>query len=530
MGLLDGKVVIVTGAGGGIGREHALALAKEGAAVVVNDLGGARDGTRRGQRHGRRRWSRRSRLRAARPSRTTTTSPPSRAVRASCKTALDAFEQGRRAWSTTPASCGTSPSPTPPRICGTSSSKVHLKGTYCVTHAVYNHMKERDEGGVIINTSSTSGLNGNFGQCNYGAAKAGIAGMSRCLAIEGKKYGIRVFILAPVALTRLTDDLPGFEDEKMKTTDGSRLVSPLVVYLASDLSKEHTGKTFFVGGGRIAEMKVVTHTGDHEDRGRRPLDARGDRGEDEARGRSCSPSSRAAERSRCPAGRAVYHSPVHAGPAPASVAGDARRMAGADPLSAMTPRFNLLFRWFARRFFRHFDLDDATVDRLRELEARGSVVYVMRYASRLDYFLFNALFLREGLRLSRFANGIHFYYYRPLIEAAARIRARPARRSQRERSRRGRAASCASWPCGGDSFFLFLRTARLRLGGPPRGPRARARASSTCSRRSCAPPGTRSGPCTSFRWRSSGARARGRGAASSISSTAPPPGPRTSPR
>ena len=137
---------------------------------------------------------------------------------------------------------------------------VHLKGTYCVTHAVYRHMKERGQGGVIINTSSTSGLNGNFGQCNYGAAKAGIAGFSRCLAIEGVKYGIRVFTLAPVALTRLTEDLPGF-DGSMKDRMRPGLVSPLVTFLSSDLSKDITGKTFFVGGGRIAEMRVVTHTG-----------------------------------------------------------------------------------------------------------------------------------------------------------------------------------------------------------------------------------------------------------------------------
>ena len=137
---------------------------------------------------------------------------------------------------------------------------VHLKGTYCVTHAVYGHMKERGQGGVIINTSSTSGLNGNFGQCNYGAAKAGIAGFSRCLAIEGVKYGVRVNILAPVAVTRLTEDLPGF-DESMRDRMNPGLVSPLVVYLSSDLAKDVTGKTFFVGGGRIAEMRVVTHTG-----------------------------------------------------------------------------------------------------------------------------------------------------------------------------------------------------------------------------------------------------------------------------
>jgi NAD(P)-dependent dehydrogenase (short-subunit alcohol dehydrogenase family) len=114
---------------------------------------------------------------------------------------------------------------------------------------------------VIINTSSTSGLNGNFGQSNYGAAKAGIAGMTRCMALEGQKYGIRCFILAPVALSRLTEDLPGFQDEGFKAKMDPKLVSPLVTYLASDLAKDMTNKTFFVGGGRIAEMKMVTATG-----------------------------------------------------------------------------------------------------------------------------------------------------------------------------------------------------------------------------------------------------------------------------
>ena len=101
----------------------------------------------------------------------------------------------------------------------------------------------------------------------------------------------------------------------------------------------------------------------------------------------------------------------------------------------MTPRFNLFFRWFARRFFRHFDLDDATVERLRELEQRGAVVYVMRYASRLDYFLFNTLFRREGLRLSGFANGIRFWYYRPLRDALRTLRAPAARRAAGRRAR-----------------------------------------------------------------------------------------------
>jgi glycerol-3-phosphate O-acyltransferase len=132
-----------------------------------------------------------------------------------------------------------------------------------------------------------------------------------------------------------------------------------------------------------------------------------------------------------------------------------------DLLSAMTPRFNLFFRWFARRFFRDFDLDDATVEELRALESRGSVVFVMRYASRLDYFLFNELFVREGLALSRFANGIHFHQYRPfwryLRAAFGRERGLSAAGEQAAAVEQVRRLTSEGAP-----FFLFLRTARLR--------------------------------------------------------------------
>jgi len=259
MGLLDGKIAVVTGSGGGIGREHALALAKEGAALVVNDLGGARDGTGTGQGMADQVVAE---IKAAGGEAVANydTVATVEGANGIVKTALDAFDKldivvnnagilrdksfakmGEDMWDIV--------------------ISVHLRGTYCVSHAAYNHMKDRGEGGVIINTSSTSGLNGNFGQCNYGAAKAGIAGLTRCLAIEGKKYGVRAFILAPIALTRLTEDLPGFDDEKLKVRMSPAVISPLVVYLASDLSKDQTGKTFFVGGGRIAEMKVITCDG-----------------------------------------------------------------------------------------------------------------------------------------------------------------------------------------------------------------------------------------------------------------------------
>jgi NAD(P)-dependent dehydrogenase (short-subunit alcohol dehydrogenase family) len=258
MGLLDGKVAIVTGAGGGLGREHVLALSAEGAAVVVNDLGGARDGTGEGQN-----MADKVALEVKAGGGEAVANYDNVATveggQNILKTALDAFDHVDILINNAGILRDKSFANTTEELWD-SVVAVHLKGTYCVTHAVYGHMKERGQGGVIINTSSTSGLNGNFGQCNYGAAKAGIAGFSRCLAIEGVKYGIRVHILAPVALTRLTEDLPGF-DESMKEGMRPGLVSPLVTFLASDLAKDLTGKTFFVGGGRIAEMRVVTHTG-----------------------------------------------------------------------------------------------------------------------------------------------------------------------------------------------------------------------------------------------------------------------------
>lgn len=261
MGLLDGKVAIVTGAGGGIGREHALALAREGASVLVNDLGGARDGT--GKSHGMAdhvvEEIRAAGGEAAPNYDDVSTVEGGKNI---LNGALDAFERVDILVNNAGILRDKSFANTTEDLWDI-VVKVHLKGTYCVTHAVWNHMKDAAQGGVVINTSSTSALNGNFGQCNYGAAKGGIAGFSRCLAIEGKKYGIRVHILAPVAYTRLTADLGGFgaEAEKMKVQLDPALVSPLIVYLASDEAAELTGRTFYVGGGRIAEMKVVTFEG-----------------------------------------------------------------------------------------------------------------------------------------------------------------------------------------------------------------------------------------------------------------------------
>ncbi|MGB0617887.1 MAG: SDR family NAD(P)-dependent oxidoreductase [Myxococcota bacterium] len=259
MGLLDGKVAIVTGAGGGLGREHTLALAAAGAAVVVNDLGGARDGSGSGSAMADQVVAD---IKAAGGEAVpnydnVATVEGGESI---LKTAIDAFERVDILINNAGILRDKSFSKTTEDLWDPVIA-VHLKGTYCVTRPVFNWMKENGHGGTIINTSSTSGLNGNFGQCNYGAAKAGIAGFTRCLALEGKKYGVRCHILAPVAHTRLTEDLPGFGDDAAAAKYDPKLVSPLMVYLASDGAKELTGKTFLAGGGRIAEMKVVTATG-----------------------------------------------------------------------------------------------------------------------------------------------------------------------------------------------------------------------------------------------------------------------------
>jgi len=210
------------------------------------------------------------------------------------------------------------------------------------------------------------------------------------------------------------------------------------------------------------------------------------------------------------------------GPSPSA---DRRERASVDALSAMTPRFNLPVRWFASRFFRHFDLDDATVEHLRKLESRGSIIYVMRYASRLDYFLFNALFIREGLGLSKFANGIRFYYYRPLWQA---IRLVWRRRGEwlREPGPEFSQAKLRAKILKGESSFLFLRTARFcaprACGGGCEPDVARsntARVNSIFSRRPSGRSGIPIGRFTWFRLRSSGEGARGSNSVFSISVT-----------
>jgi NAD(P)-dependent dehydrogenase (short-subunit alcohol dehydrogenase family) len=259
MALLDGKVAIVTGAGGGIGRQHALALARNGARLVVNDLGGTREGSGAGSAMADRVVEE---IRAAGGEAVASYDNVATVEGGEkiARSALDAF--GRIDVLVNNAGILRDKTLTKmDEAMWDSVIAVHLKGAYCVTRPVFNHMKERGEGGSIVNTSSTSGLEGNFGQSNYGAAKAGIAGFTRCLALEGQRAGIRVNAIAPVALTRMTEDLAMFQTEDAKARLDPAHVSSLIVYLASDLSREVTKRIFFVGGGTIAEMRMVRTRG-----------------------------------------------------------------------------------------------------------------------------------------------------------------------------------------------------------------------------------------------------------------------------
>ena len=247
MGILEGKVAIVTGAGGGLGRAHALLLAKEGAAVVVNDLGGSVDGSGEGSRVADevvKEIRDAGGLALANFGSVTNTEEAQGMVDA----AIEEF--GRLDILINNAGILRDKSfKKMTEDLWDSVIEVHLKGTYNATRAAYARMIEQGEGGRIIMTSSTSGLIGNFGQTNYGAAKAGIAGFMRCLAIEGQKAGVTVNVLAPNAYSRMTASLFPEGSEERFAADR---VSPAIAWLCSDESAEITGQQFVISGNRVS--------------------------------------------------------------------------------------------------------------------------------------------------------------------------------------------------------------------------------------------------------------------------------------
>jgi NAD(P)-dependent dehydrogenase (short-subunit alcohol dehydrogenase family) len=249
----DGRVAIVTGAGNGLGRAHALGLAKLGAKVVVNDFGGARDGT---------------------GGSLTAAETVVEEIRAAGGTAMadgadvSNFEQvtamvekATKEWGSVDVLCANA---------GILRDKsfgkmevadfqkvldVHLVGTFYCCKAVWDGMRARNYGRIVLTTSS-SGLYGNFGQANYGAAKTGMVGLMNVLAEEGRKTDIRVNIVSPTAATRMTEELLPAEALKLMKPEA---ITPAVEYM---LSENAPTKTIMgAGAGSFAVIKILESEG-----------------------------------------------------------------------------------------------------------------------------------------------------------------------------------------------------------------------------------------------------------------------------
>ena len=277
MGALDGRVCIITGAGRGIGREHALLFASEGAKVVVNDLGGALDGS---------------------PEDGTPAEQVAAEIVAMGGEAIDNHEHvadwdgAKHMIDQAVVTFGdlhvlvNNAGNLRDRVLVNMSEDdwdavihVHLKGHFAPLHHAANYWRDQTKAGKdvkasVINTSSTSGLLGNPGQGNYGAAKAGIAALTIIAASELGRYGIRVNALAPNARTRMTESAPGLVDLVKEPEDAAAFdvwdpanISPLVGYLATE-SCPSTGKVFFVLGGTIRNFQgwTLTETLEKDDR------------------------------------------------------------------------------------------------------------------------------------------------------------------------------------------------------------------------------------------------------------------------
>jgi NAD(P)-dependent dehydrogenase (short-subunit alcohol dehydrogenase family) len=269
MGALDGRVAIITGAGRGIGREHALLFAAEGAKVVVNDLGGAVDGSGDDR---------------------TPAQQVVDEIRAMGAEAIANdddvadWEGGRRLVASTVEAFGdlhvlvNNAGILRDKMLVNMSVEewdsvlhVHLKGHFVPTRHAAGYWREQIKSGAevnaaIVNTSSTSGLLGNPGQTNYGAAKAGIAAFTVIAAQELARYGVRVNAIAPAARTRMTEQTPGLGDIVKAPTDPSKFdvwdpanISPLVAYLSTE-SCPLTGKVLFVQGGEVRLFQPWTMT------------------------------------------------------------------------------------------------------------------------------------------------------------------------------------------------------------------------------------------------------------------------------
>jgi NAD(P)-dependent dehydrogenase (short-subunit alcohol dehydrogenase family) len=244
----DGRVAIVTGAGGGLGREHARLLASRGALVVVNDIGGAVDGTGGDAGPAQQVVDEIKAAGGEAVADTNSVATPE-GGEAIVQTALDAFGKidivvNNAGILRDKSFHNMTPDLVDPVI------DVHLRGAFYVTQPAWVHMREQQYGRVIV-TASSAGILGNFGQANYGAAKMGLVGLAHVLAQEGERYNIKANAISPIAGTRMTREIFGDLTEKLDPA----LVSPVVTWLAHE-DCPVSGHTYSVGGGRVARVFV----------------------------------------------------------------------------------------------------------------------------------------------------------------------------------------------------------------------------------------------------------------------------------
>lgn len=245
----DGKVAIITGAGGGLGRQHALLLASRGALVVINDLGGALDGSGSDKGAAQKVVDEIVALGGVAVADTNSVSTPEGGA-AIVKSAVDAYGRVDIVINNAGILRDKSFHNLTPDLMNPVFD-VHLKGAFHVTQPAFVLMREQGYG-RIISTSSAAGVFGNFGQANYGAAKMGLVGFMRVLAVEGAKYNIKANAIAPLALTRMTESLfSGAMAEKLQP----ELISPIVAFLAHE-DCPVSGEVYSVGCCRVARVFI----------------------------------------------------------------------------------------------------------------------------------------------------------------------------------------------------------------------------------------------------------------------------------
>ena len=242
----DDRVAIITGAGGGLGKTYALELGRRGAKVVVNDLGGAADGTGGGSSMADETVKEINEAGGTAVANYDSVATPE-GGEAIVQTALDNFGRCDIVINNAGILRDKSFVKLEPANLEVVID-VHLKGAFFVSQPAFRAMKENNYGRFVF-TASGAGIFGNFGQSNYGAAKMGLVGLSNVLAVEGAKNNIKCNTIAPIARTRLTEQLLGPMAEQLDPAH----VTPLVVYLVSEAC-ELTHEIFDIGGGRYARI------------------------------------------------------------------------------------------------------------------------------------------------------------------------------------------------------------------------------------------------------------------------------------